>query len=161
SRLGMTPASYGARGRGAVIAFTTCTSSFGPLLVAATERGICRVLLGNDDLGLEEHLRDEFAAARVDRDDDRPRAYRVEVMRRVDGEVPARELPLDVRGTAFQRRVWQALQEIPRGRTESYGKVAATVGVPSGARAVGAACGANPVPFVVPCHRVVAADGGL
>jgi AraC family transcriptional regulator of adaptative response/methylated-DNA-[protein]-cysteine methyltransferase len=84
-----------------------------------------------------------------------------EVLRRVDGELPRADLPLDVRGTAFQLRVWQELQRIPRGETRSYGEVAAALGVPGGARAVGAACGSNPVSVVVPCHRVLTASGGL
>jgi AraC family transcriptional regulator of adaptative response/methylated-DNA-[protein]-cysteine methyltransferase len=161
SRLGMTPASYGARGRGAVITFTTCSSRFGELLVATTGRGICRIMLGRDPNALEHLLRDEFSAADVARDDSRLAGVVTEVLRRIDGAVPARELPLDVQGTAFQRRIWQELQCIPRGETQSYGEVAASVGRPGAARAVGSACGSNPVPFVVPCHRVIAADGGL
>jgi AraC family transcriptional regulator of adaptative response/methylated-DNA-[protein]-cysteine methyltransferase len=97
----------------------------------------------------------------IARDDDGLAPVVTEVLRRIAGEVPREELPLDVRGTAFQLRVWQELQRIPRGETRSYGEVAAAVGVPGGARAVGAACGGNPVSLVVPCHRVVTATGGL
>jgi AraC family transcriptional regulator of adaptative response/methylated-DNA-[protein]-cysteine methyltransferase len=161
ARLGMTPASYGARGKGASIAFTIRDSPFDRLLVAATERGVCSVRIGSDDLGLETHLREEFSAASVARDDDLLKSAVDEVLRRVDGATPLREVPLDVRGTAFQLKVWRELLRIPRGETRSYGEVAEAVGSPRAARAVGTACGTNPVAFVVPCHRVIAADGGL
>jgi AraC family transcriptional regulator of adaptative response/methylated-DNA-[protein]-cysteine methyltransferase len=161
SRLGMTPASYGARGKGAVITFTTCESPFGPLLVAATERGVCRIIHGGSAEVLEARLCDEFSAADIARDDASLATVVTEVLHRIDGEVPARELPLDMQGTAFQRRVWQELQRIPLGETRSYAEVAEAVGAPRAARAVGSACGRNPVVFVVPCHRVIASDGGL
>ncbi|HEX5588558.1 MAG TPA: methylated-DNA--[protein]-cysteine S-methyltransferase [Acidimicrobiia bacterium] len=161
ARLGMTPSSYGARGKGASIAFTIADSPFDRLLVAATERGVCSVRVGSDDVGLETHLRDEFSAASVARDDDLLKAAVDEVLRRVDGDTPLREVPLDMRGTAFQLKVWRELLRIPRGETRTYGEVAEAVGSPGGARAVGQACGNNPVAFVVPCHRVIAADGGL
>jgi len=161
ARLGMTPASYGARGKGASILFTIADSPFDRLLVAATERGVCSVRIGADDLGLEAHLRDEFSSAHVARDDDQLKGAVDEVLRRVDGDTPLREVPLDVRGTAFQLKVWRELLRIPRGETRSYGEVAEAVGSPRAARAVGTACGTNPVAFVVPCHRVIAADGGL
>jgi AraC family transcriptional regulator of adaptative response/methylated-DNA-[protein]-cysteine methyltransferase len=162
ARLGMTPASYGAGGAGAAIAFTVVPSPLGALVVASTVRGICWIALGAEAVALEAGLRHEFpAAASVTRDDDALAPVVAEVLRRIDGDVPRHELPLDVRGTAFQLRVWQELQRIPRGETRSYGQVAAAVGVPDGARAVGAACGSNPVSIVVPCHRVVTAAGGL
>jgi len=101
-----------------------------------------------------------FAIA-ITRDDDSLAPVVAEVLRRIDGEAPRGDVPLDVRGTAFQARVWQELQRIPRGETRSYGDVAAAVGVPGGARAVGAACGSNPVGVVVPCHRVITAAGAL
>jgi AraC family transcriptional regulator of adaptative response/methylated-DNA-[protein]-cysteine methyltransferase len=159
--LGMTPASYGKRGAGARIAFTISDSPFDRLLVAATERGVCSVRVGADDLGLEMHLRDEFSAASVARDDDLLKDAVDEVLRRVDGDTPLREVPLDMRGTAFQLKVWRELLRIPRGETRSYGEVADSIGAPRAARAVGTACGTNPVAFVVPCHRVIAANGGL
>jgi AraC family transcriptional regulator of adaptative response/methylated-DNA-[protein]-cysteine methyltransferase len=161
ARLGMTPASYGARGAGATIAFTIAGSPLGRLLVAMTERGVCRVTLGDDDAALERALYDEFSAAEVVRDDDALHAVVGEVLRRIGGDEPAVELPLDVRGTAFQQQVWRELTTIPRGETRSYREVAEAVGKPAAARAVGNACGSNPVAIVVPCHRVVAADGGL
>lgn len=162
ARLGMTPASYGAGGAGATIAFTVAPSPLGVLIVATTERGVCWIALGAEATALEQNLRLEFpAAAAIERDDAALAPAVAEVLRRVDGGVAREELPLDVRGTAFQLRVWRELQRIPRGETRSYGDVAAAVGVPGGARAVGAACGSNPVSVVVPCHRVVTAAGGL
>jgi AraC family transcriptional regulator of adaptative response/methylated-DNA-[protein]-cysteine methyltransferase len=157
----MTPASYGARGAGAEIAFTIVDSPLGRLLVATTARGVCRVTVGPDDPMLELDLREEFSAADVVRDDDALRATITEVLHRIDGAEPSMQLPVDVRGTAFQQRVWRELTCIPRGETRSYREVAEAVGKPHGARAVGNACGSNPVPIVVPCHRVVASDGGL
>ncbi len=162
ARLGMTPASYGAGGAGASIVFTVSPSPLGALIVATTARGVCWIALGAEAVALEEGLRREFPAAdAIARDDDALAPVVAEVLRRIDGELPSAELPLDVRGTAFQLRVWQELQRIPRGETRSYGEVAAAVGAPGGARAVGAACGSNPVSVVVPCHRVVTASGGL
>jgi AraC family transcriptional regulator of adaptative response/methylated-DNA-[protein]-cysteine methyltransferase len=162
ARLGMTPASYGAGGAGASIAYTVAPSPLGMLIVATSARGVCWIALGAEADALEAGLHGVFPAARgVARDDDALAATVAEVLRRVDGEVPRDDLPLDVRGTAFQLRVWQELQRIPPGETRSYGEVAAAVGSAGGARAVGAACGSNPVSIVVPCHRVVAADGGL
>jgi AraC family transcriptional regulator of adaptative response/methylated-DNA-[protein]-cysteine methyltransferase len=157
----MTPASYGARGAGAVISFTVVASPLGRLLVATTERGVCRLALGSDDAAMERELRDEFSAADVVRDDDALHDTITEVLRRIDGAVPQRSLPLDVRGTAFQQQIWRELVCIPRGETRSYQEVAEAVGKPRAARAVGNACGSNPVAIVVPCHRVVASDGGL
>jgi AraC family transcriptional regulator of adaptative response/methylated-DNA-[protein]-cysteine methyltransferase len=162
ARLGMTPASYGAGGAGASIAFTTAPSALGTLLVGATDRGICWIALGPDEPTVEGGLRDQFPAADdIRRDDDVLAPLVAEVLRRVDGRVPLEELPLDVRGTAFQLRVWHELQRIPRGETRSYGELAAALGLAKGARAVGSACGSNPVAVVVPCHRVVTANGEL
>jgi AraC family transcriptional regulator of adaptative response/methylated-DNA-[protein]-cysteine methyltransferase len=106
-------------------------------------------------------LRTEFHAAAIARDDERLAPVVADVLRQIDGEPPHGDLPVDMRGTAFQLRVWQELRRIPLGETRSYGEIAAAVGVPGGARAVGQACGNNPVAIVVPCHRVVAAGGGL
>ncbi len=161
ARLGMTPASYGARGAGAAINFTIADSPLGRLLVATTDRGVCRITLGTNDVRMERDLRDEFSAADVARDDGALHATVTEVLRRIDGAEPATELPVDVQGTAFQLQVWRELTQIPRGETRSYREVAEAVGKPHAARAVGNACGSNPVAIVVPCHRVVASDGGL
>jgi AraC family transcriptional regulator of adaptative response/methylated-DNA-[protein]-cysteine methyltransferase len=162
ARLGMTPASYGAGGAGATIAFATAPSPLGMVIVATTDRGVCWIALGAEADALEAGLREHFpAATAIERDDAVLAPVVAEVLRRTAGEQARTDVPLDVRGTAFQVRVWQELQRIPRGETRSYGEVAAAVGVPGGARAVGAACGSNPVSVVVPCHRVVTAGGGL
>jgi AraC family transcriptional regulator of adaptative response/methylated-DNA-[protein]-cysteine methyltransferase len=159
--LGMTPASYRAGGAGATITFTVTDSPLGALLVAVTERGLCKVDLADDAITAEWALTNEFHQAEIRRDDDALAPVVAEVLARIDGRKPARELPLDVRGTAFQRRVWEELQQIPLGETRTYGEIAAAIDAPRASRAVGSACGANPVPVVVPCHRVVPASGGI
>ncbi len=159
--LGMTPASYRAGGAGATITFTVTDSPLGALLIAVTERGLCKVDLADDAITAEWALTNEFHQAKIRRDDDALAPIVAEVLARIDGRKPARELPLDVRGTAFQRRVWEELQQIPLGETRTYGEIAAAIDAPRASRAVGSACGANPVPVVVPCHRVVPASGGI
>jgi AraC family transcriptional regulator, regulatory protein of adaptative response / methylated-DNA-[protein]-cysteine methyltransferase len=159
--LGMTPASYRSGGAGATITFTVTDSPLGALLIAVTERGLCKVDLADDAIAAEWALTNEFHQAEIRRDDDALAPIVVEVLARIDGRKPARELPLDVRGTAFQRRVWEELQQIPLGETRTYGEIAAAIDAPRASRAVGSACGANPVPVVVPCHRVVPASGGI
>jgi len=159
--LGMTPASYRAGGAGATITFTVNDSPLGALLVAVTDRGLCKVDLADDAISAEWALSNEFHRADIRRDDDALAPIVAEVLARIDGRKPARELPLDVRGTAFQRRVWEELQRIPLGETRTYGEVAAAIDAPRASRAVGSACGANPVPVVVPCHRVLPATGGI
>ena len=159
--LGMTPASYRDGGVGATITFTVTDSPLGALLVAVTERGLCKVDLADDAIAAEWSLSNEFHRADIRRDDDALAPIVAEVLARIDGRKPARELPLDVRGTAFQRRVWEELQRIPLGETRTYGEIAAAIDAPRASRAVGSACGANPVPVVVPCHRVLPASGGI
>ena len=159
--LGMTPASYRGGGAGATITFTVTDSPLGALLVAVTERGLCKVDLADDAIAAEWALSNEFHQADIRRDDDALAPIVAEVLARIDGRKPARELPLDVRGTAFQRRVWEELQRIPLGETRTYGEIAAAIDAPRASRAVGSACGANPVPVVVPCHRVLPASGGI
>jgi AraC family transcriptional regulator, regulatory protein of adaptative response / methylated-DNA-[protein]-cysteine methyltransferase len=159
--LGMTPASYRAGGAGTTITFTVTDSPLGALLIAVTERGLCKVDLADDGIAAEWALTNEFHQAEIRRDDDALAPVVAEVLARIDGHQPARELPLDVRGTAFQRRVWEELQQIPLGETRTYGEIAAAIDAPRASRAVGSACGANPVPVVVPCHRVVPASGGI
>jgi AraC family transcriptional regulator, regulatory protein of adaptative response / methylated-DNA-[protein]-cysteine methyltransferase len=159
--LGMTPASYRAGGDGATITFTVTDSPLGALLVAVTDRGLCKVDLADDAIAAEWALSNEFHRADIRRDDEALAPIVAEVLARIDGRKPARELPLDVRGTAFQRRVWEELQRIPLGETRTYGEIAAAIDAPRASRAVGSACGANPVPVVVPCHRVLPATGGI
>ncbi len=163
--LGMTPASYRAGGAGASIRYTTTDTSLGRLLVATTSRGICAVTLGGDDVELERGLADEFPHARRERVDAGREEWLDAVIGRVThqlgwdcGPRPAMP-PLDIRATAFQWRVWQALTRIPAGQTRSYGQLAAELGQPGAARAVGNACGRNRLALIVPCHRVIREDG--
>jgi AraC family transcriptional regulator of adaptative response/methylated-DNA-[protein]-cysteine methyltransferase len=159
-QLGMTPAAYRKGGRGMSLRYTVADSPLGRLLVAATERGIAAVSLGDADASLEAALRAEYPRAEIARDDLRLAPRLRDVLARVAGET-GRELPLDINATAFQWRVWQELLKIPAGATRSYGEVARALGRPSAARAVARACASNPVALVIPCHRVVAGDGGL
>lgn len=158
SGLGMTPGSYRSGGRGEVIRFTVLRAEPGLLLVAATDRGVCAVELGDDEAGLAGSLAREFPNASVERDDRALQDMACQVLDVLGGDGLAR-LPLDLRGTAFQLRVWRALQDIPRGETRSYAAVAARIGSPGASRAVAQACASNRVALLVPCHRVVRADG--
>ena len=160
--LGMTPASYAKGGRGAAIAYTIVDSPLGRLLVAATAKGVCFVSLGPDDASLTRTLEAEFPeAARIERDDQVTATAVSALIAFLAGDAPHVDLPLDVRATAFQRRVWQELQAIPVGETRSYAEIAAALGLPKAQRAVGNACASNPVAIIVPCHRGVRSDGGL
>jgi AraC family transcriptional regulator of adaptative response/methylated-DNA-[protein]-cysteine methyltransferase len=165
--LGMTPASYRAGGLGASIRYTTTDTPLGRLLVATTARGICSVTLGDDDGELEQRLRREFPQAELERVDAGREEWLDAVIARIaaelgwtDAAAPALP-PLDVAATAFQWRVWDALTRIPAGSTRSYGEIAAELGIPKAARAVGQACGNNRVALIVPCHRVVREDGSI
>lgn len=161
--LGMTPTSYRTGGTGEIIRYALATCSLGRVLVAASSRGVCAILLGDDPVALAADLAARFPQARREPADDGFARWVAEVVCLL--EDPARagalSLPLDIRGTVFQRRVWEALRQIPPGRTESYAAVAARIGAPRAARAVAAACAANRLAVAVPCHRVVAADGAL
>lgn len=163
--LGMTPATYRKGGEGAVISYAIASSPYGRLLVASTQRGICAVYLGDNDAFLEKELGNDFPAAAIARDDAALKARVASVLQRLDGRKPtqinAKDLPLDLRATTFQWRVWQALTEIPAGQTRSYGEIAARIGKPKAARAVGRACATNPVSIIVPCHRAVGSGGAL
>ena len=159
--LGMTPATYGRGGRGAKIVFTTAACSLGRLLVAKTERGVCAVKIGESDEEMENELRKEFFAADLNRADSALDRTVPVVLSLMENRVPHPVLPLDIRATAFQRQVWEKLKSIPYGETMSYGDVAKAVGNPGAVRAVGRACGTNPVAIVIPCHRVVREDKSL
>jgi AraC family transcriptional regulator, regulatory protein of adaptative response / methylated-DNA-[protein]-cysteine methyltransferase len=160
--LGMTPATYARGGAGIGIAYITVPTSLGCLLVAATERGVCRVALGDSDAALEAELIAEFPAARVARDKSgKLHGWVAAMLGYLDGSEPDLDLPLDIRATAFQRRVWQELQKIPFGQTRTYAEVAQAIGQPKATRAVARACATNPAAFVIPCHRVVREDGDL
>jgi AraC family transcriptional regulator of adaptative response/methylated-DNA-[protein]-cysteine methyltransferase len=159
--LGMTPTDYRAGGSDMQIHFAVGECSLGSILVAQSPKGVCAILLGADPDALVRDLQDRFPRARLVGGD----ASFEKTISRVIGfvEAPAAglDLPLDVRGTAFQQRVWQALRKIPVGKTASYTEIARRLRLPHGARAVGQACGANPLAVAIPCHRVVRTDGSL
>ena len=161
AQLGMTPATYQKGGKGMRIKYTTAKSSLGEVLVAATERGVSAVYLGDSAARLAGELRQEYPKAEIVAETGGYTEWVAEVVARLEGTAPRRELPLDLQATAFQRRVWQELQHIPRGATRTYGQVASALGRPRAVRAVARACATNPVSVVVPCHRVVRADGNL
>jgi len=162
-RLGMTPATYRRGAAGVPLAYTVVPCPLGQLLVAATERGICRIALGSGVTTLEAGLRAEFPAAELRRGgaDSALGEWVEQVLRYLDGRAQQLDLPLDIRATAFQQRVWEALRKIPYGRTRSYSEVARAIGRPRATRAVARACATNPAALVIPCHRVVRADGAL
>ena len=160
-QLGMTPATYGKGGRGAVIAFTLAPSPLGQILIAATESGICFLALGEDAAKLEAELGAEFPKAEIVRDDDTLGRITGTVMAHLEGRLPDIKLPLDIQATAFQRQVWEALMDVPYGETRTYGELAHAIGKPGAPRAVGRACGSNRVALIIPCHRAVGAGGSL
>jgi AraC family transcriptional regulator of adaptative response/methylated-DNA-[protein]-cysteine methyltransferase len=161
--LGMTPGRYRAGAAGEFIRWTVAPIPEGIALVSATDRGLCSVLMGHDEDALLDELHEEFPLAEIARDDSRLADLAGIVSDLAVGRrrPEADTLPLDVHATAFRRRVWEALRRIPMGQTRSYGEIAEEVGAPRAARAVGTACATNPIPIVVPCHRVVAANGKL
>ena len=161
AQLGMTPATYQKGGKGMRISYTTAKSSLGEVLVAATERGVSAVYLGDSGTKLAGELREEYPRAELRPEKGAFADWVGEIVARIEGSAPRRELPLDLQATAFQRRVWQELQKIPRGKTKTYTQVARAIGEPRAVRAVARACATNPVSIVVPCHRVVRADGNL
>jgi AraC family transcriptional regulator of adaptative response/methylated-DNA-[protein]-cysteine methyltransferase len=161
SRLGMTPSRYRDGGRGALIRYTTFSTPLGVVLAARSTRGVCSVRVGDDEATLEKDLVDEFSRSTIERDDEGLVDIATALARAVRGEGGANELPLDVVGTAFQVRVWEALRRIPSGETRTYSQVAAEIGAPRAVRAVGSACGANQLALAVPCHRVIRTDGSL
>jgi AraC family transcriptional regulator of adaptative response/methylated-DNA-[protein]-cysteine methyltransferase len=159
--LGMTPGAYRRDGAGATIRYASAPSPLGRLLVAATELGICAVKLGDRERPLLAALRREYRAAEIRPDASALRGEIAALVRLAQGGTPRVDLPLDVRATAFQWKVWRALRAIPRGETRSYRDIARSIGAPRAARAVGRACATNPVAVLIPCHRAVRADGGL
>ncbi len=159
--LGMTPKAYRAGGSGEVIRFAIGACSLGAVLVAATDKGICAILMGDDPQALARDLQDRFPRAELRGAEADFEQTVAQVLGLVEAPHLGLDLPLDVRGTAFQQRVWQALREIPPGSTTSYAELAARVGSPAGARAVAGACAANAIAVAIPCHRVVRNDGAL
>jgi AraC family transcriptional regulator, regulatory protein of adaptative response / methylated-DNA-[protein]-cysteine methyltransferase len=159
--LGMTPATYGRGGRGMEIGYTTAPTHLGRLLVAGTVKGVSAIYLGDSEERLEAVLRREYPAAKISKNTAQVSRWLRQLVRHLSGEQPDLDLPLDVKATAFQRRVWEALQQIPRGSTRSYTALARAIGLPKGQRAVARACATNPAAILIPCHRVVREDGGL
>jgi AraC family transcriptional regulator of adaptative response/methylated-DNA-[protein]-cysteine methyltransferase len=159
--LGMTPKRYRAGGGGEAIRFAVAQCSLGALLVAATDKGICCILLGDDPDALVRDLQDRFPKADLIGAEPGFERTVAQVVAFVEAPRLGLDLPLDVRGTAFQQRVWQALRQIPAGQTVGYAELAARLGMPQGARAIAGACAANPVAVAIPCHRVVRNDGSI
>ncbi len=170
----MTPSAYRRGGRGMHIRYATADTAFGRLLVAATERGVCFVELGDDDHGLEAGLAAEYPLATREQAPAELREWTAAVLATLDGSsargprgakgprgTPATAVPLDVKATDFKWRVWRALQEIPYGETRSYAEVAAAIGAPKAVRAVANACATNNAALVIPCHRVIGSNGTL
>jgi AraC family transcriptional regulator, regulatory protein of adaptative response / methylated-DNA-[protein]-cysteine methyltransferase len=158
--MGMTPAALRKGGAGQRIQFGVVASPLGRLLVAYTEKGVCAVKIGDDDRALEREFRAEFSEAEIHVAGPVIHEWISAIVRGLEGDTSS-AIPLDAQGTAFQWRVWNALQQIPRGTTLSYSEVAERIGQPSAVRAVARACATNPVALVIPCHRVVREDGEL
>jgi len=157
--LGMNARDYRAKGKGQRISYCSFPSPLGTVLVAATDKGVCSVKLGSHADGLARLLVEEFSEAEMT---ERPMPdVKRAILEFIRGEASLAKVPVDIRGTVFQRRVWEELRRIPRGETRTYADIAKAVGAPAAVRAVGSACGANPVALVVPCHRAVRTDGGL
>ena len=159
--LGMTPSNYRAGGADSEIRFAIGECSLGSILVAQSERGVCAILLGDDPDALARDLQDRFPKARLIGGDRDYEQLVARVVGFVDAPAIGLDLPLDVRGTAFQQRVWRALRDIPTGSTVSYSEIARRIGSPKSVRAVAGACAANMLAVAIPCHRVVRNDGGL
>ncbi len=159
--LGMTPTAWRSGGADTEIRFAIGQCALGAILVAQSERGVCAIALGDDPDALARDLQDQFPRARLIGGDAGFEALVAKVVGFVEAPRVGLDLPLDVRGTAFQQRVWQALREIPVGETASYSEIAERIGSPKSVRAVAQACGANALAVAIPCHRVVRSDGSL
>ena len=161
AQLGMTPGSYLRGAPGLSIRYALVNSPLGRLLVGATERGVCAVMLGKPDAELVRELAHDFPRAELRKDPQGVGAWARGVVERIRALPSAAEVPLDIRGTAFQRRVWEELQRIPAGQTRTYSEIARRIGRPESVRAVARACATNSISVVVPCHRVVGKNGSL
>ncbi len=159
--LGMTPTAYRRGGKDVVIRYAIADSPLGKMLIAATEAGLCLVAFGSLETELEDELASRFPASERNRDESNLGSMVKQVLSQMTEHPVALELPLDVRATAFQRRVWESLRRIPRGQTRTYSQIAQEIGQPTAVRAVARACATNPVAVVVPCHRVIGSDGTL
>jgi AraC family transcriptional regulator of adaptative response/methylated-DNA-[protein]-cysteine methyltransferase len=160
-QLGMTPTAFRAGGGGAIIRFAVGECSLGSVLVAASDNGVCAIFLGDDPDALARELQDRFPKARVVGPDATFDQWVAQAVGLVEQPALGLDLPLDIRGTAFQVRVWKALRQIPPGSTASYVEIAKRIGQPKAARAVARACAANPIAVAIPCHRVVRTDESL
>ncbi len=161
SQLGMTPDKYRRGAIAAMIRYTITDSPLGRMLIAATDKGICAISFGDSDESLHQGLMREFPFANRKRDDAAMAPWSSSLSRLMQGQDAPASLPLDIRATAFQRRVWEALQQIPRGETRSYSELASEIGSPSATRAVARACATNRIAVAIPCHRIVRQDGNL
>ena len=161
ARLGMTPTAVRRGGEGAAIRFAIGEASLGAVLVAATDKGVCAIMLGDDPEALARELQDRFPRAELVGGDAKFERMVARVVGLIEAPGQGLDLPLDIRGTAFQERVWQALRAIPAGKTATYAEIAQAVGRPKAVRAVASACAANPLAVAIPCHRVVRSDGDL
>lgn len=159
--LGMTPSALRSGGAGVNVRFAIAECSLGPILVACSDKGVCAIMLGEDPDALARQIQDRFPNAHLVGDDAEFSALVARVVGFVEAPRLGLDLPLDIRGTAFQQRVWQALREIPLGETASYTEIAWRIGAPQSARAVAHACAANEIAVAIPCHRVVRNDGTL
>lgn len=159
--LGMTPATYRRGGIGTKIEYTIVDCPLGRLLVAATDRGVCMVSLGDSDAGLEAALKADYPAAELRRDGGGLGDWVNALLGHLNGDQLHLRLPLDIQATGFQARVWEQLRAIPYGSVRTYGQIARALGRPTAARAVGRACATNPVSLVIPCHRAVGQGGSL
>jgi AraC family transcriptional regulator of adaptative response/methylated-DNA-[protein]-cysteine methyltransferase len=159
--LGMTPSQYRAGGADEEIKFAVGQASLGAVLVASTKKGVAAILLGDDPEELVRNLQDRFPKARLIGADHEYESLVAQVVGFVEAPRIGLNLPLDVRGTAFQERVWKALQEVPAGQTVSYAEIARRIGAPKATRAVAGACAANNLAVAIPCHRIVRNDGSL
>jgi AraC family transcriptional regulator, regulatory protein of adaptative response / methylated-DNA-[protein]-cysteine methyltransferase len=159
SHLGMSPGKYRGGAIATQIRYTCASSPLGRMLIAATEKGICCIQFANSDEELEVGLKREFPFAIRRRDDRGLLAWKEDFLRTMQGQEVNTSLPLDIRATAFQRRVWEYLQTIPKGETRTYLEVAKAIEQPRAVRAVARACATNPVAVAIPCHRVVRSDG--
>lgn len=160
-RLGMTATEFRDGGKHATIRFAVGECSLGSILVAASDKGVCAIELGDDPVPLVRDLQDRFPKAKLVGGDARFEQLVAKVVGFVEAPAQGLDLPLDVRGTAFQHRVWQALREIPSGSTASYSEIAGRIGAPKAVRAVAQACASNGIAVAIPCHRVVRTDGAL
>jgi AraC family transcriptional regulator of adaptative response/methylated-DNA-[protein]-cysteine methyltransferase len=161
AELGMAPSAYRRKGAGLVVRHASASTPLGTVLVAATDRGICKIAFGDDKAELVDGLREEFANAELVEDTQRLAPFVAQIDAYLRGSEQCVDLPLDIAPTAFQQRVWDALRRIPYGETRSYSEIAEAVGSPQAVRAVAGACASNPVALAIPCHRVLHKDGSL